>query len=118
MKLPYFKIKEAFDEVRDSFSHGSGSAKLTSAAKLLGKSAANIGMLAVEAGANAIKNLPETAGNMAQESLDKHSNSMSEEQIENANKLVAWRDEKRRKEEERKEEERKERTENDSSASP
>ena len=42
MKLPYFKIKEAFEETRDSFSYGSGAEKLSSAAKLFGKSVANI----------------------------------------------------------------------------
>ena len=88
MKLPYFKIKEAFDEARDSFSYGSGSDKLTSAAKLFGKSVANIGILAVEVGTEAVKGLPEATGKKAQEILDKHSDSMSEEQIEKAKKAV------------------------------
>ena len=88
MKLPYFKIKEAFEEAKDSFSYGSGTDKLSSAAKLFGKSVANIGMLAVEIGAEAVKNLPETTGKKAQELLDKNFNSMSEEQIEKANRAV------------------------------
>ena len=55
---------------------------------MFGKSVANIGMLAVEIGAEAVKNLPETTGKKAQELLDKNSNSMSEEQIEKANRAV------------------------------
>ena len=69
MKLPYFKIKEAFEEAKDSFAYGNGADKLSSTAKLLGKSVANIGMLAVEIGTEAVKNLPEATGNKAQELL-------------------------------------------------
>ena len=62
MELPYFRLKEAFNEVKDSFSYGSGSEKLSSTAKLLGKFVANTGMLAVEIGAEAIKKAPEHLG--------------------------------------------------------
>jgi hypothetical protein len=88
MKLPYFKLKDAFNEARESFSYGSGSDKITSAAKLLGKSIANVGMGAVEIGAEAIKNAPEIAGKAAKNHLDKNSNSMTEDQIERAKNIV------------------------------
>ena len=72
MKLPYFKIKEAFDEAKDSFSYGNGTEKISSAAKLFGKTVANVGMLAVEVGAEAIKKLPEETGkNVAAASIFK-----------------------------------------------
>ena len=80
MKLPYFKIKEAFEEARDSFSYGSGSDKIASTAKLFGKTVANVGMLAVEIGSEAIKKLPEETGKKAQKLLDEHSESMTDEQ--------------------------------------
>ena len=70
MKLPYFKIKEAFEEAKDSFSYGSGTDKISSAAKLFGKTVANVGMLAVEVGAEAIKKLPEETGKNAKKLLD------------------------------------------------
>ena len=88
MKLPFFKIKEAFEEAKDSFAYGSGTDKLSSTAKLLGKSVANIGMLAVEIGTEVVKNLPETTGKKAQELLDKNADSMSEEHIEKAKRAV------------------------------
>lgn len=55
---------------------------------MLGKSVANVGMLAVEIGAEALKKLPETTGKKAQEILDKNSDSMTEEQIEKAKRAV------------------------------
>jgi len=88
MKLPYFKLMEAFGEVKDSFTTGDGTEKATSVAKLLGKTAANVGMLAVDAGAFAIKNLPEIASGMAQSHLDKHSDSMTDEQRERAHRVI------------------------------
>lgn len=88
MKLPYFKIKDAFNEAKDSFSYGSGSDKLASTAKLLGKSIANIGMFAVEAGAEAIKKAPETAGKYAQDNIDKRSHLMTGEQLEKAQEII------------------------------
>lgn len=88
MKLPYFKIKDAFNEAKDSFSYGNGTEKLSSTAKLLGKSVANVGMLAVELGVESLKNAPEIIGRKSQELLDNNSESMSVEQIEKANKAV------------------------------
>ena len=86
MKLPHFKIKEAFDEARETFSCGSNFEKIASTAKLLGKSAANIGMFAVEAGYEALK--PENVGRLAKQHLNKNSHSMSDEQIERAHELI------------------------------
>jgi hypothetical protein len=109
MKLPYFKIKEAFEEAKDSFAYGNGVEKLSSTAKFLGKSVANIGMLAVEIGAEAVKNLPETTGKKAQDFLDKNADSMSEEQIEKAKRVIELGNEakERRLEKEREEREKK-----------
>lgn len=106
MKLPYFKIKEAFEEARDSFSYGSGSDKFSSTAKLLGKTVANVGMLAVEIGTEAIKNLPEKNGKLAQKFLDEHSDSITDEQKEKLQKTIEIGREAKRKriEEERKKE--------------
>ena len=59
MKLPYFKLRDAFNDARADFSYGSGTDKLTSAAKLVGKTVANVGMLAVEAGVEIVKKAPE-----------------------------------------------------------
>lgn len=88
MKLPYFKIKEAFEDAKDSFAYGGSTEKLLSTAKLLGKSVANIGMLTAELGAEVVKNLPEATGKKAQELLDKKADSMSDEQIEKAKRAI------------------------------
>jgi hypothetical protein len=88
MKLPYFKITEAFAEAKDSFSYGSGSDKLASTAKLLGKSIANVGMLAVEIGADVIKKAPETAGQYAQKNLDTRAHLMTDEQIKQSLDII------------------------------
>lgn len=88
MKLPYFKLKDAFNEARDSFSYGDGSAKLASAAKLVGKTVANAGMLVTEAGVEAVKRAPEFAGNIAKKNLDQNSGSMSAAQKEKAEELI------------------------------
>ena len=88
MKLPYFKIGEAFNEAKHSFSCGSNSDKLSSAAKLLGKSVANIGMFAVEAGVDVVKRAPEHMGNVAQENLDKRAHLMTDEQVAKAHKII------------------------------
>lgn len=95
MKFSYFKIKDAFDDARDSFAYGSGTEKLSSTAKLIGKSAANIGMLAVEIGTEMAKGVPEFVGKEAQKNLDKNRGSMSEEQIEKAEQVIARADEAR-----------------------
>jgi hypothetical protein len=57
MKLPYFKLKDAFNEVRINFSYGSGTEKLVSTAKLFGKSVANVGMLTTELGVEIVSAL-------------------------------------------------------------
>lgn len=88
MKLPYFKLTDAFKEARDSFSYGSGADKLASAAKLLGKTAANVGMLVTEAGVEVIKRAPESAGNVAQRHLKENSRLMSDEQKEKAHEMI------------------------------
>lgn len=67
MKLPYFKIKEAFDDARDSFSYGGLGDKAASVAKLVGKSAANVTMFAAEIGVDVVKNLPEHMTKKAEE---------------------------------------------------
>lgn len=90
MKLPYFKIGEAFREVRTDFSGGrSGTDKLTSVAKLMGKSVANVGMLAVDAGVAIVKAAPEIIGKKAKENLDNRSHLMSDEQIKRHHEMVA-----------------------------
>lgn len=88
MKLPYFKITEAFNEAKDSFSNGSNPDKLASTAKLLGKSVANIGMLAVEVGVGIVKQIPEATGRIAQENLDKRSHLMTEEQVHRTQEII------------------------------
>ena len=88
MKLPYFKLKDALDEARDSFSYGGSSDKVASVAKLLGKSVANVGMLAAEAGVEVVKRAPEIVGSVAKRNLDQKSHLMSDEQIENSRALV------------------------------
>jgi hypothetical protein len=86
MKLPHFKIKEAFDEARENFSYGSNSDKIASTAKLLGKLVANIGIFTVEAGYEALK--PENIGRLAKQHLNENSHSMSDEQIKCAHELI------------------------------
>lgn len=88
MKLPFFKMKDAIDETKDSFSYGSGTDKVTSSAKLLGKTIANVGMFAVAAGSEIIKRLPEEAGKQAQKRLNDKSELRTEEQNEKLQKVV------------------------------
>lgn len=95
MKLPYFKLKDAFDEARDSFSYGDGTTKFTSAAKLLGKTVANAGMLVTEMGVEAIKRTPEIAGNIAKKNLEKNSDAMTLEQKAKAEEIIRQGDEAR-----------------------
>ncbi len=84
----YFKLKEAVEDVKDSFSFGGGSEKLTSTAKLLGKTAANIRFLAIEGGIEVIKRLPEATGDMARKNLETSTNSLSEEKKKQMHELV------------------------------
>ncbi|MEE9706414.1 hypothetical protein ACK36J_00615 [Aeromonas veronii] len=88
MKLPYFKLKDALNETKDKFSYGSGLDKITATSKLIGKTAANISLLAVDIGIEVIKRAPEGAGELAKKKLEKESDSMSREQIENAQKII------------------------------
>jgi hypothetical protein len=88
MKLPYFSLKNALNDARYSFAHGSAGDKLASTAKLLGKTVANCGMLATEAGAHVVKMAPEIAGNAAKKSLDENSDLMSEEKKEKAREMI------------------------------
>lgn len=100
MKLPYFKLGEAFNEAKDSFSRGNNVEKLTSSAKLVTKSLANIGMLAAEAGVHIVKSIPETAGKYAQENIEKRSHLMTEEQLQKSQEIVKRGNEARKKREE------------------
>lgn len=59
MELPYFKLGEAFDEVKNTFSYGSAGEKAGVIAKLAAKTVANVGLLAVDLGVEIIKNAPE-----------------------------------------------------------
>ena len=86
--MPYFKLKDALNEVRENFSYGTGGEKVSAAAKLLGKSVANVGMLAAEIGVEVVKNAPKTAGKMAERHLNENRHKMSDEQIERAERVV------------------------------
>ena len=88
MKMPYFKLKDAFNEVRDNFSYGTGGEKVSAAAKLLGKSVANVGMLAAEIGVEVVKNAPKTAGKLAERNLKENRQKMTDEQIDRAERVV------------------------------
>lgn len=89
MKFLKFNISEAYNEVLYSFQGGgSTSEKITSTARLLGKSAANVGMFATEATVDMLKNLPESMGEKAQSMLDKNAPTLTEEQRERLQKQV------------------------------
>lgn len=93
MKLPEFNLGEALEEVRWSFNlGGSATEKLSSTAKLLGKTAANVGMIAAEVGVDMVKRLPESNGQRAQQLLDeadKNSYSFKGDGREKLEKAVA-----------------------------
>lgn len=59
MKLSYFKLGEAFEEVKNAFSYGSVGEKAGVIAKLTAKTVANVGLLAVDLSVDIIKNAPE-----------------------------------------------------------
>ena len=89
MKRPRFNIREAYDEVLYSFQGGgNASEKLASTAKLLGKSTANMGMIAAEIAVDIVKSLPESMGEKAQSMLDKNSHALTGEQRERLQKQV------------------------------
>jgi len=69
MKLPYFKLGEALRDVKWELEIGSGLDKAGAVAKLVGKTAANLGMGAIEAGVVVAKALPAAAARQAQETL-------------------------------------------------
>lgn len=87
MKLPYFKIGEAFTTVKDEFAYGDTKGKASAIAKLAGKTAANIGMLGVELGVGIIKNAPQHIGDAAEKKLA-NDKSISAEQKERLEQLV------------------------------
>ncbi|MDK6080492.1 hypothetical protein [Massilia varians] len=93
MKFPYFKIKEALADVRNDFNYGDGVDKVASVAKLVGKTAANVGMLSVEVGIDVVKRLPESLGKQAEHNLRNNPNlsdaqrAKLEDIVEKANSL-------------------------------
>jgi hypothetical protein len=93
MKLPYFKLKDAFEAVKNDFSFGSGADKLASVSKLLGKTVANVGLLAVEAGIEAVKRAPEIAGSLAKSKLEERRHLMTSEEIEKHEEIIRRGDE-------------------------
>lgn len=89
MKLPYFKLGEAINDVKHEFSYGNVGDKAGSIAKLTGKTVANIGLLAVDLGVDIITNLPEYTGKMASTTLEnENSRNLTEEQRERLTELV------------------------------
>ena len=88
MKISYFKIGEAFQEAKNSFSYGSGGEKIGSAVKLIGKSVANVGLFAMEFGKEAVDRAPEYMGDVAIENLAKRADVMTEEQVAKANEII------------------------------
>ena len=82
MKLPYFKLGDDLMETRLNLVYGGLPDTLKSAAKLVGKTAANVGLLAVEAGVGLAKMTPEIIGSAAKQSLAKNSARMTSEQKE------------------------------------
>lgn len=93
MKLPYFKLGDALNDVKDGFNHGTKTEKLASVSKLLGKTVANAGMLAAEFGVEAAKYAPEALGNMAKNNVKKHGHLMTSEQLEKQQDLIRRGDE-------------------------
>lgn len=66
MKFPYFKLKDAWDDVRGDFTYGDKVDKVASIGKLLGKTVANVGMLSAEMGVEIIKALPDAVNKEAE----------------------------------------------------
>jgi hypothetical protein len=67
MKLPYFKLGEAFDELKSEFSFGTVIDQAKATAKLTGKTVANVGLFAVEIGVDMVKSIPDRAEKHLQE---------------------------------------------------
>jgi len=55
----YFNLREAVDEVKDSFQNGDAVDKAKSISKLLGKSAFNLAVFTGKVGVEVVKRLPE-----------------------------------------------------------
>lgn len=55
----FFNLREAVDEVKDSFQTGDAVDKAKSSSKLLGKSAFNLAVFAGKVGSEVVKRLPE-----------------------------------------------------------
>lgn len=87
MKLPYFKITDAFNDVKSEFGYGDLLSKTTSIAKLTGKTIANVGMFAAEIAGDVIKNAPAHVGDMAKRSLKENKN-LSDERREKLENIV------------------------------
>lgn len=79
MKMPFFKLGEAFGDVKNEFVYGNFLDKAGSIAKLAGKTVANVGMLAVEVGVDVVKNAPEHIGKVAENTLKDNKNLSSEQ---------------------------------------
>ena len=87
MKISYFKIGQAIESVKTEFRYGNILDKAGSIAKLAGKTVANAGLLAVEAGSEILKNMPEHTGRIANNFLEKNPN-LSDEQRDKLNATV------------------------------
>lgn len=95
MKLPYFDLKDALGSTIDDLKNGSGIGNLRSTPELLGKTVANVGMLAVEAGVAVAKAMPEIVKNMnqnthekAKQHLESHGSNMSEADKVKFNEII------------------------------
>ena len=91
MKLPYFKLGDAFDNIKDQFSYVNTLDKAGSIAKLSGKTVANVGLLAVDAvvaaSAELVKKGPEYYGRSAEETL-RRNNNLTEDQRNKLNEIA------------------------------
>ena len=79
MKLPYFKLGKAFDDIKNEFTSGSVIDKASAIAKFTGKTVANVGLLAVEAGVFVVTNPKEISGKIAESNLNKGLNYTNEQ---------------------------------------
>lgn len=90
MKIPYFKLREALEEAKDSLSYGSGTEKISSVARLVGKTVANAGMLATETAIEVGKELskPETMAKILSDGLKNNRGNMSSDKIEHIERRI------------------------------
>ncbi|MFM2084333.1 MAG: hypothetical protein RLY95_1151 [Pseudomonadota bacterium] len=79
MKLPYFKLSEAWDDFIIDAECEQGVKKLNGFAKLIGKTVANSGLLAVDATVTLVQNVPAIIGEMAQRTLTEGGSTISDE---------------------------------------